>query len=362
MKYPHISNILSVLVIIFYFVFNKSVFSQEKPKEEEKNMQMSLRTTSDHHFRGYNYSMLASQRNNTEYSSVNFTPSVQPQFTYSTPLKGLKTFFWGNFFLNNMNNRDNDMFILQDGPGQSEKFSPTANVSDYYPGKTRRYKENNGLSQYDGLFFGIYYEWETKYGRWSVGTWMWNNLNRLGKYSWQEYFIWYEPQVLRFLNPKFQFFLNTSFDNGGSQGTPLANTNGQNYMYYEMYHSFCQACAIQIVPKFQIGYVSNNDNQNKRSGFSNMIQSLKFVYNGFDLTFNAMYRPNPILYDTSDPNRSDSRLPNPSKQYGNIDRAIYQELSNNYPKEIANLMFYQYGSQSIPKMIFFISTGYSWEF
>ena len=76
---------------------NLSLSAEEVPVE--KNMQMNTRITTDHHFRGYNYSMLASQRNNTEYASTNFAPAFQPSFTYSAPLKGIKTFFWGNFFL-----------------------------------------------------------------------------------------------------------------------------------------------------------------------------------------------------------------------------------------------------------------------
>lgn len=349
---------------IYFFImilFIPPALSAQETSPEEKNMNMSVRMTTDHNFRGYNYSMLASQRNNTSYSSVNFVPSVQPQFVYSAPLKGLNFLFWGNFFLNNLNDRDSDLFILQDGPGEKEKFV-NGTAKDFYPGRTRRYKERNGLTQYDGLFYGIYYEWDTKYGKWSVGTWMWNNVNRLGKYSWQEYFLWYEFPVLKVVNPKLQFYFNTSFDSGGSSSTPLGTTNGQNYLYYEMSHSFCADCSVQTVPKFQIGYVSNNDNQNRRSGISNIINSLKFIYHGFDLTLNVLYRPDPILYDTSDSVRSDSRLPDPSRQYGSMDRAVYQQLSGMYPKEIADWMFYQTGNQSIPKAIYYITTGYSWEF
>jgi hypothetical protein len=362
---PPTSEINYYLLICFVpFCLNLNLSSEQLPVE--KNMEMSTRITTDHHFRGYNYSMLASQRNNTEYASANFAPAFQPSFTYSAPLKGIKTFFWGNFFLNNLTNRDSDFAILQNSPGGTEKFTSISDglPSDYYPGRTRRYKERNNLTQYDGLFYGIYYEWNTIVGQWSVGTWMWNNVNRLGKYSWQEYFIWYEPPILKSLNPKLQFFLNTSFDSGGSSTTPLGITNGQNYAYYEMSHQFCKDCGIQITPRFQIGYVANNDNQNRRAGISNMIQSLKFSHNGFDLIFNAMYRPDPILYDTFDQNKSDSNLPNPSRQYGAENQAIKQQYSNNYPnsKELADYLFYQQTYQAIPKTIFFISTGYSWEF
>lgn len=351
-----------IIVICSFLCLTLNLSSEELPTE--KNMQMNTRITTDHHFRGYNYSMLASQRNNTEYESANFAPAFQPSFTYSAPLKGIKTFFWGNFFLNNLTNKDNDQAILQNGPGQTEKFTSINDglPPDYYPGRTKRYKERNSLSQYDGLFYGIYYEWNTIVGQWSVGTWMWNNVNRLGKYSWQEYFIWYEPPILKTLNPKFNFFLNTSFDSGGSSTTPLGITNGQNYAYYEMSHQYCNDCGIQITPRFQIGYVANNDNQNRRAGISNMIQSIKFSRNGFDIIFNAMYRPDPILYDTFDQNRSDSNLPNPSKQYGAENQAIKQQYSNNFPKELAEYLFYQQTYQTIPKTIFFISTGYSWEF
>jgi hypothetical protein len=111
-----------------------------------------------------------------------------------------------------------------------------------------------------------------------------------------------------------------------------------------------------------MGYVANNDNQNRRAGISNMIQSLKFSHNGFDLIFNAMYRPDPILYDTFDQNKSDSNLPNPSRQNSVEGQTILKQYSNNFPKELADYLFYQQTYQAIPKTIFFISTGYSWEF
>lgn len=357
-----LSNLNGLLFLLLFFNF--LIQAQEKPEPKEKNMEMSFRITSDHHFRGYNYSMLASQRNNTQYQEFNMVPAAQPQFDYSTPLKGLKTSFWGNFFLNNLSNRDSDFHILQDGPGMSEKVLPNGTIQNPYPNRTKRYKERNGLSQYDGLFFTIYYQWNTEIGTWSFGTWIWNNLNRLGKYTWQEYFIWYEPPFLKSINPKIHFFVNTSFDNAGASQTttPLGVTNGQNYLYYEMSYKFCDKCKIQIVPKFQIGYISNNDNINKRSGIANMIQSLKFIYEEFDIVLNAMYRPDPILYDTFDPNRNDSKLPDPSKQNSVLGKSMLSQLNSMYPKEIADSIFYESNSQHIPKLIYFFTTGYTISF
>lgn len=352
-----------MIFAILLLVFTIPISSQNKEEEkEEKPMEMAVRFTSDHNFRGYSYSSLASQRNNTSYSAVNFVPSVQPQFVYSTPLKGLKTLFWGNFFLNNMTDRDSDMYLLQDAPGEKEKFNSIAgDPSGYYPSKTKRYKERNGMSRYDGIFFGIYYEWTTITGTWTFGTWIWNNMNRYGKYTWQEYFLWYAPPFWKWANPKLSFFLNTSFDNGGSNNLALGYTNGQNYISIEVGHTFLEGSPVTITPKLQAGYVVNNDNVNRRSGVLNILQSLKFGFDKIDLTLSALYRPDADLYDTSDPNKLDGRLPDPSKQYGPY-QMMYDELKKRYPEDLANRIGYEQTSEKFIKMLYIISMGYSWEF
>lgn len=352
--------------ILFILLFcNYSLFSQE---EEEKPMWMSVRVTSDHNFRGYNYGALASQRNNTAYTNYTYAPAVQPQFIYSAPLKGLKLLFWGNFFLNNLKDRDNDMFLLQDSPGSDDRTNTI--LSDmqsgkgiYDPNKTRSYRDRNSMSRYDGIFFGIYYDWNTEIGTWSVGTWIWNNLNRYGKYSWQEWFIWYTPPFAKWANPKLSFFLNTSFDNGGAStsSTPLGYTNGQNYISFEVSHKFFPDKLIHIIPKFLTGYVQNNNNVDKRSGISNVLGSIQFLMGGFDFTLNLLYRPEPKLYDTSDPNKNDGRLADPSKQYGN-NRVVSEELNRRYPKDVANAIYYTMTSENFVRTVFFFSMGYTIEF
>lgn len=326
-------------------------------------MSAEVRITTDHHFRGYNYSMLADQRNNTRYHSASFNPSIQPQFVYSTPLTGLKLLFWGNFFLTNTSNRDSDLYILQDGPGEEEKWDPVQgiNLTEFTPGKTRRYKERNGLSRYDGLFYGIYYDWNTKYGDWSVGTWMWNNLDRFGKYSWQEYFLWYRPNVLKIIHPTFKAFFNTSFDSGGSTTTPLGTTNGQNYFQFELSHTFFENSEIHVTPHFQAGYVVNNDNNSKRAGVSNIIQSLQFSYENFDLSLHAMYRPYPQIYDTYDSNPNDGRLPDPSLQNG-IYRSYRDVLQSHFPDTMAKAIQGEFTSQKFLRTIFFVSIGTNYQF
>jgi hypothetical protein len=356
-----------ILYLLLYILSHTSIFSDDK-KTDEKNMFFNIRTTSDHHFRGYNYSMLADEKNNSPYKSVNFTPAIQPYFIYSLPLKGLKTLFWGNFYANNLRDRDSDQRILQDSPGGTEKFSTVQSEfntngysTSYYPGRDKRYKERNGMVRYDGIFFGIYYEWNTKVGQWSVGTWIWNNLNRFGKYSWQEYFIWYEPPFWKQANLKVQYFLNTSFDSGGSTPMQPGLTNGQNYLALETSHKFFPDSFISVTPKLQGGYVQNNDNVSKRAGVSNVVGSLKFERNGVDLSFYALHRPEPLLYDTFDSNKSDGRLPDPGKQTV-VDRYIADEISKGFRKEVANYINYQNTSEKFIKTVFIISIGYTIEF
>ncbi len=74
---------------------------------------------------------------------------------------------------------------------------------------------------------GGYYEWNTKLGEWTVGLWFWNNADRAVRYTWQEYFVWYKPKILKYFNPMFSFYVSGSSDNGGSSSNPLGITNGQ---------------------------------------------------------------------------------------------------------------------------------------
>ncbi|HMV44488.1 MAG TPA: hypothetical protein PK079_22845 [Leptospiraceae bacterium] len=260
------------------------------------------------------------------------------------------------------------MFLLQDSPGSDDRTNTI--LSDmqsgkgiYDPNKTRSYRDRNSMSRYDGIFFGIYYDWNTEIGTWSVGTWIWNNLNRYGKYSWQEWFIWYTPPFAKWANPKLSFFLNTSFDNGGAStsSTPLGYTNGQNYISFEVSHKFFPDKLIHIIPKFLTGYVQNNNNVDKRSGISNVLGSIQFLMGGFDFTLNLLYRPEPKLYDTSDPNKNDGRLADPSKQYGN-NRVVSEELNRRYPKDVANAIYYTMTSENFVRTVFFFSMGYTIEF
>ncbi|MCB1189494.1 MAG: hypothetical protein H7A23_21180 [Leptospiraceae bacterium] len=359
-------KIIYYLFLIFFLQWN--IYAEGNPKEE-KSMQMAIRLTTDHIFRGYNYAMLASDRNNTPYSSVNFVPAVQPQFVYATPLKGLKTLFWSNFFITNLKDRDSDFAILQDGPGQTDRFASilsemvnNSSAPAYNPYQTRSYRERNSLGRYDGIFFGVYYEWKTTFGEWSIGTWIWNNLNRFGKYTWQEYFIWYNPPVFKEANIKIQFFLNTSFDNGGSANSPMGITNAQNYLSIESSHTFFKDKGVEVTPSIVVGYVQNNDNISKRAGISNAVTSLKFSKSGYDLTFHVLYRPAVLLYDTSDKNKSDGKLPDPEKQIGYVNKYVYNEIGKVFPSDIANYLNYEMGSKKIINTVFIISMGYSWEF
>jgi hypothetical protein len=91
------------------------------------------------------------------------------------------------------------------------------------------------------------------------------------------------------------------------------------------------------------------------------VGSVQFERNGVDLTLYALHRPEPLLYDTFDSNKSDGRLPNPGKQ-SVVDRFIADEVSKGFRKEIANYINYQNTSEKFIKTVFIISIGYTIEF
>ena len=72
-------------------------------------------------------------------------------------------------------------------------------------------------------------------------------------------------------------------------------------------------------------------------------------------------RPLAKLYNTYDANRSDGKLPDPARQYGN-NRAVYDELARRYPKDVTSAIFNDWTSEKFVRTIFIFSMGYTVEF
>lgn len=351
----------------------KTVSSQNNEKNsDEVNTEFSVEIVSDFIFRGQSFGgEPARRRNNTSYQPYTDAWAIQPYIEYSAPLAGLKFLLWGNTFLQHSTDRDRDRY-LQTGPGERNlgdtlqtQLAQTGRLlmpeSDLDYLRMNLYKEKNGLHRQNGVFLGGFYEWNTKFGQWSVGTWFWNNADRAARFTWQEYFVWYKPKLLPFLNPMISVYFNSSSDNGGSNSNPAGITNGQNYISLDLSHVFRDKKFFRITPSFHTGYLVNNDNINKKSGISNITSGLKFNFGALFTTLNWIHRPDVALFDIEDSNNRDSRTPNPSKQYG-IHGLVHSEFNRRFTQQAAAYLGEQYSSQAIVKNLYYISFGYETKF
>jgi hypothetical protein len=340
-------------------------------KEEIENTELSIEIVSDFIFRGQSFGgEVASQRNNSSYRSYTDAWAIQPYLVYKTPLQGFQLLFWGNLFLQHNSDRDSDRY-LQNGPGQrnlGEELQRQYNQTGRIPLDTELdllranlYKEKNGLHRQNGVFLGGYYEWNTKFGEWTVGTWFWNNSNKAARFTWQEYFVWYKPKILPFLNPMFSAYFNASSDNGGDNSNPSGITNGQNYFSLDLNHEFGEGKFFRFIPSLHLGYVINNDNVNNKSGISNITTELKFAFGKFYTTANWIHRPDVTLFDVYDSNNLDGRTPNPARSSG-IYNVYETEIIRRFTPEAAEYVNAQIRGQAIVNNLLYFAFGYETKF
>lgn len=346
-------------MLIFLALIQKDIYAKS-------SLDLTLELSSDFIFRGESFGgEYVNRRNNTGYRSYTDSWSLQPDLLYQTPLKGLKILFWGNINLQHTRDRDSDHVLFQMGPGQEELFyTVTENLRGgipFDPFNTKQYKEKNGLARQNGAFLGAYYEWKAKIGYWKFGTWLWTNADKSVKYTWQEYFIAYKPKYLKIVNAEISVYFNTSSSNLGDNDNPPNVTNGQNYISLDLSYKFLKGNKFNIIPYLHTGYIVNNDNLHQRSGISNITGGIKFVFRKkFFFGINMVHRPEPKLWDTRDNNPRDGNTPDPSKQYGLVDKAIYREIDQVYYNQpiMSTFVKEEYGAQTIVRNLYYINLGY----
>jgi hypothetical protein len=339
------------------------------PKEKKSDYAIEL--ASDFIFRGQSFGgHNQNSRSNSSYRSYTDAWAIQPSFTYNTPINGFKFLFWGNVFLQHSRDRDSD-WALQVAPSERDQGSEVLNMLnsgrtstgslDYDPSRLNFYKEKNGLHRQNGAFTGAYYEWETTIGIWSAGLWTWNNADKSNKYTWQEFFVWYKPSLLPYMNPMLQAYWNASSDHGGNKKEPQGITNGQNYFSVEMSHEYFKGDFFRLTPNLHTGYIVNNNNIDQRSGISNITSSLKLNFGNLFCVLNHIYRPETDVWDTDDKNRRDGKTPDPSKQNG-IYSIARTSLQKQYGEAIGGYLSDQNSNQAINKVLYYISFGYENKF
>ncbi|HMY66399.1 MAG TPA: hypothetical protein PL163_07100 [Leptospiraceae bacterium] len=408
-------------------VFNGYKSGGQEPKGEKKdtngvNIEIMHEFVTDFIWRGNSYGgEFRARRDGTRYKEISQYYAYQPNIKVAAP-SGLYFELWGNIPLMGRGDRDSD-HRFQSSPGgaavnpvalvdrlsnnqvvsadqSSLFFDPSNNVFNSTcsdpaaalatlqttPGsrtdcqvdlrKVKRHKERNGLYRTDGLFTTFAYNFDAgKFGTFTMGTWWYFQNDKQARYSWQEYFIWWDlPFLKKYLSPKLQVYTQSSQDLS-------AYADGSNYASFQTKHTFTvkesNGWKFQIEPNNNIGYKYANDNSNRKSGFFDITTGLKFILNDFFLTVNDAYRPDVHLYDnsvfyydTSNPGRAlpnlnqyDGKTADPSKLYGFKNDLFYNGISAaGLDPMLALYATQKYQEQKIPRHLIWFSLGYTQNF
>lgn len=244
--------------------------------------------------------------------------------------------------------------------------NPFTNRCAVDPTKIRPYAEKNGMARTDGLFTTFAYEMDAgKFGTFTAGTWWYFKKDRSSKYTWNEFFIWWElPWFKELLNPTLQTFTQTSYDVGGGYGN--------QYTSFSLSHTFFSDKPVSLEWTSSAGYVYVNNNVSKKSGVNDITTNFKFLWKDYFLSFNHAYRPDIDLYDnnrnfftTSDTtglvtnlSERDGRTADPSKLYGASNDFVYTAINQaNIGEAVKVFARDQYQSQMIPRHLFWIGIG-----
>jgi hypothetical protein len=356
----------SLVILIFFSVFHNRLFAEtEKPF-----LELDLSVSNDLIFRGESFNGdLTNARYNKSYRSYTDAWSLQPDIRFLTPLDGLTVFLWGNINLQHHGDRDTDKFLFQDAPGEMDRTQEiVSNLRrgelGFDPNQTKRYKERNGSERFSGAFMGADYAWNTRIGGFSFGSWLFSNSDSSDKFTWQEWFIQYRPDVLRFLNPEIGFYMNTSSSSQGIPGAPTNFINGQKYISLDLSHRFREEEFVQIEVGSHIGYLNGNNNVNRLSGISNITNMLRVYFGEFYVGTSWVYRPELKLFDIFDSNPKDGRTTDPSKLHGWQNQLIQDSIQQwTEPDEgLTNIVLEKMISQRIIRNLFTISFGYQTTF
>ena len=216
------------------------------------DVELTHEVVSDFIWRGNSYGgEYLARRNNTKYKEASEYYAYQPNLRVSAP-SGFYFELWGNLALTNRKDKDSDMRMLQPSPGglgvdpnyyfdrlsNGNFYNTKDNTSVFYdpsknlysgncdptttpaelcnvnPGKLKPRKEQNGMWRTDGLFTTFAYNFNAgKFGDFTTGVWWYFEGDKKGRYSWDEYFIWWSLPILKkALAPQLQFFTQGSQD------------------------------------------------------------------------------------------------------------------------------------------------------
>ena len=396
----------------------RHIAPQHTPNTKSSNgvdIELTHEVVSDFVWRGNSYGgEYLARRNNTKYKEASEYYAYQPNLRVSAP-SGFYFELWGNLAMTNRNDKDSDMRFLQPYPGgleadpnnyfnrlSSGNFQSSNGSSVFYdpsqnlyssncdtttpaelcnvnPNRLKNRREENGMWRTDGLFTTFAYNFNAgKFGDFTAGVWWYFEGDKKGRYSWDEYFIWWSLPILKkVIAPQLQFFTQGSQDLSGS-------ADGGNYIALYTSHTFFEDKFFRIQPYNNIGYKNINNNTDQKSGFFDITTGIKFFFGDLFVSVNDAYRPDTHMYDNStfyypdnklnnsyysskiDPtgtlnNQSqyDGKTVNPSKMFGPKNELFYNILNSSEADQLLkNYLAEKYYQQDIPRHLFWISMGY----
>jgi hypothetical protein len=380
-----IKKSLPILII----AYSMSIF---KINAFEPSISVDLPIVSTYVFRGVDVFQNKFVQEKKSISGFNLAPAIQPSITFNFT-EGWSFNIWSSFALTNRQDKDTDQ-ILQIGPddvsspvasaynifiagnllGTPLPFSIVENaVQNYISGKEEDiikgdepapafYKEPNGLRRVDEVDLTLSYSFDTKLGKMTGGivTYLLPNTTKgvTGTDQSTELFVGYSPKALP--NLSITLYGETNLDDyeGAtftyiSYSIPLIESQNMNL-------SFDPGLGYQTQDNLQgIKYVS--------LPFTLAMGSLEFMFVG-------IYRPDTRFFDSDSykgdavkllglSTISDGLIPDPAKNTGILNSIINEYISNEIKTALTAAGYpfnYTYTPrQSIPKLIYYFSIGYS---
>ncbi len=365
-------------------------------KKDEHHNEFKIEIASDFIRRGWALGTEdVSRRNNTPY--IQFQPvwALQPTLEFKTPIKHLYAEVFFNLWLTNLSDKDNEQKVLQEESGGGELFpryfsdlrsgnfcsdrtfiTPAGftQQSCYDPTTVKKYVNQNGMHRNHATEFTLFYDFDwTKYGRFKTGGFHYAVLPTYAPYenilSKTQIYTSYEPNFLRFLNPKISLYHTVNLPNQGNLATGL--NRSLMYIPLELSHVFREGNFFRYTLGTSIGYMYQNNQIDRRSGFSDISSYLKFNFGDFGFTFNWVNRPDVQIYDNNyyfDGGPAvryfhNGYVADPSKLYGLENTFIKSQIANAFHDPISRQIgFERYSQQKIVTNLFYFNFGYSIKF
>ncbi len=381
---------------LFIWLWSIIVFPMYPQEKFEPSIDISIPIVSTYVFRGVDVFQNNAVMQKKSISSLNFAPAIQPSITFNFT-EGWYFNIWSSFALVNRQDKDIDE-LLQERPGDStgpvslayagfiagNLFGPPVpfssveaaiagqiaknGVESYIKGSNLGpafYKESVGLKRVDEVDLTLGYGFETKLGTMSGGivTYLLPNTTKdvVGVDQFTELFVGYSPKAI----PDLSITLYGEFNGDGFGGATFT------YISYGISLYESDSMEISLTPG--IAYQTQNN-----------LQGIKYISLPLDISMGSLsfsivgiYRPDVRFYDSDtftgdavellgESTVKDGLIPDPSRNLGLINSIVNSYIGSiiSSAYAAAGLPFsYTYTPrQSLPKLIYYFSVGYSTSF